>query len=26
MTSHLKEVSMSWSHWMHAIEVGKGVV
>ena len=24
MTSHLKEVRMSWDHLMHAIEVGEG--
>ena len=24
MTSHPKEVNMSWNHWMHAIEGGKG--
>ena len=26
MTSHLKDVNMSWNHWVHAIEVGKGEV
>ena len=26
MTFHPKEVSMSWNHWMHAIDVGEGEV
>jgi len=26
MTSHPKEVNMSWNHYLHAIEVGKGAV